>query len=225
MLLLMKYLANNNCQFCQKQFYVKELHRVDIAKFCSNACRFASRPQPVEKKCLTCGDKFLVHQCYIETKNYCSKQCRDFSNRNTIEKFLALIDIQKIDGQYDEESCWLWKGNIDDDQYGYLVFNYIGMRAHRAMYEIWYGEFDKNLLVCHTCDNPTCCNPFHLFLGTAQDNMDDMVKKGRQSKRGKRLSEKIKQEILSLKGTMKNSEISKKTNVSVRTIQKIFGYK
>jgi hypothetical protein len=62
---------------------------------------------------------------------------------------------------------------------------YIGgemVQTHRFVYESFYGEIPEGLFICHTCDNRVCINPEHLFLGTLQDNVSDMVAKDRQAK-------------------------------------------
>lgn len=63
--------------------------------------------------------------------------------------------------------------------YGMIKSNGVHQRAHRVAWEIENGPIPDGLLVCHRCDNRPCCNTNHLFLGTHQDNFDDMVAKGR----------------------------------------------
>jgi hypothetical protein len=80
--------------------------------------------------------------------------------------------------------CWIWKGYCPKPghpRYGYGVIKVAGKawRAHRYAYSISKGPIPPGTQVCHSCDNPPCCNPEHLWLGTAFDNMRDMVRKGR----------------------------------------------
>lgn len=79
--------------------------------------------------------------------------------------------------------CWLWGGLIDKDGYGRVSPKKHKLRnAHRLSYFFHKGDFDRSLFVCHTCDQPSCINPDHLFLGTVQENSDDMKNKKRQAR-------------------------------------------
>jgi hypothetical protein len=75
--------------------------------------------------------------------------------------------------------CIEWDGFKNKEGYGLLYHNGIQWRAHRLAYKNYYGDFDRKLLVCHKCDNPSCVNPKHLFLGTQKDNMQDKINKKR----------------------------------------------
>ena len=85
------------------------------------------------------------------------------------------------------ESCWLWTGHADEKGYG--LFHPAGRnqrRVPRIVYEVAHDVvLSEDALVCHNCpdgDNPACCNPDHLFVGTHADNRADCVQKGRQAK-------------------------------------------
>lgn len=82
-----------------------------------------------------------------------------------------------------EEGCWNWNGRIVAGGYGQLDYGGTALIATRVSYTLHKGEIPKGLMVCHTCDNRRCVNPDHLWLGTNQDNMDDMVAKGRSGPR------------------------------------------
>lgn len=81
--------------------------------------------------------------------------------------------------------CWEWAGVKNANGYG--VFCNKGDRlSHRISYSLLKGPVEKNLELCHTCDNPSCVNPNHLFKGTHQDNMRDMKLKARNRKKNSR---------------------------------------
>ena len=77
--------------------------------------------------------------------------------------------------------CWLWDGYVaPQNGYGLIAIgNRRMMRAHRFAWKLYRGPIPEGLWVLHRCDNPDCVRPDHLFLGTAKDNSQDMLRKGR----------------------------------------------
>ena len=96
-------------------------------------------------------------------------------------------DIQrfwsKVDRSGGPDACWPWTaGKFAGKDYGVFRAHGKNYRSHRFAYIAAHGPIPEGLLVCHRCDNPECCNPAHLWLGTPADNMADMVAKGRSLK-------------------------------------------
>jgi HNH endonuclease len=83
--------------------------------------------------------------------------------------------------QGDEDSCGEWQAATVGNGYGYFRHSDTMemVLAHRFCWEIHFGPIPEGLRVCHSCDNPPCCNPKHLFLGTVADNNEDKRRKGR----------------------------------------------
>ena len=80
--------------------------------------------------------------------------------------------------------CWEWTGATHGGGYGKFCYRaapkvMLQRTAHRISWEMLYGPVPDGLLVCHSCDNPPCVRPNHLFLGTHAANMRDMKQKGR----------------------------------------------
>jgi hypothetical protein len=79
-----------------------------------------------------------------------------------------------------KDKCWEWQGPTDSSKgYGRITTGGVIYSAHRLSYELHHRPLADNEYACHTCDNPICVNPNHLFAGTTQANHSDMVAKGR----------------------------------------------
>jgi hypothetical protein len=103
---------------------------------------------------------------------------------NTPEVLWSKIDVKT------EDECWNWKGYKNEDGYGRTWINDCGYYAHRVIYDLVYPNIitlsapkntDETGFILHTCDNPSCCNPKHLWVGNCSENIADKVKKGRSA--------------------------------------------
>lgn len=78
------------------------------------------------------------------------------------------------------DGCWEWTAGRHKYGYGKFSVGHSTVGAHKVAYELYVGLIPQGMHVCHTCDNPPCVRPDHLFLGTAQDNAQDCIRKGRK---------------------------------------------
>jgi hypothetical protein len=128
-------------------------------------------------------DKLLVRECFwIKNTENTYNKALPVSEINLssedIERFFRFVDKKEI------SDCWCWTGSKDKDGYGRIGFKIDNkkkmFRANRLAYFIENPADDQHSIVCHNCDNPSCCNPNHLFLGTSSQNSKDCRNKGRQ---------------------------------------------
>ena len=112
-------------------------------------------PSHVER-CPYCGSLFSTSNRH---RYCCSDKCRVLVNVNFS----------------DNNKCWPYAGSHDTCGYGKITLNGKEHKAHRFLWELHNGAIPKGMFVLHHCDNPPCCNPAHLYLGTNKDNVRDMV--------------------------------------------------
>lgn len=147
-------------------------------RFCSRTCASKSRRMlPPSMTCAFCGGPLKEGAHHWE--RYCSTTCSNRAKAAPLaERFWAKVAKS--------EGCWEWQGNQGRHGYGRLrSTSYHSVFAHRVAWELTYGPIPDGLEVCHKCDNPPCCRPDHLFLGTSAENLADMRAKGRGA-RGER---------------------------------------
>lgn len=88
-------------------------------------------------------------------------------------RFWQYVDVRKKD------ECWNWLGCLAiRGSYGQINEKGKLLKTHRVSYILQYGKIPKNKIICHKCGNPKCCNPFHLYAGTALDNIADAKRHG-----------------------------------------------
>ena len=113
-------------------------------------------------------------------RGYCKNHYRAFMKHGDSTHRENLRGVP-FDGRYHPDpdtGCWLWVGGVNSDGYG--TWSAHGeTKAHRGSWVMHNGGIPEGMHVLHKCDRPNCVNPDHLFLGTHQDNMADLRKKGR----------------------------------------------
>jgi len=133
-----------------------------------------------------------------------------------------ILDNIKIVG-----GCWEWQKCVTPLGYGHIRTNGITRLAHRESYKVFVGEIPAGLYVMHSCDNPCCCNPEHLLVGTTQDNTRDRQEKGRGASGEQCGASKLtERDVLSIRSRLalgeKQAPIAREYNLDPSTISSIY---
>lgn len=171
-------------------------------------------------------------------KGYCDKHYRRVLRRGDVNDYgsrrVAEGDaIERFHKKYEinESGCWMWTGGTRPNSKGvpyprHWTDDSESIGAHRFSFELVHGAIPQGMYVCHKCDTPLCVNPDHLFLGSHQDNMRDMVAKQRsftgrgEDKKGRsKLTNKQADQIRKM--SMSHSKIAAMFGVSAATVGRI----
>jgi len=130
----------------------------------------------------------------------------------------------KVDKTSSDKGCWLWTGAVKDTGYG--VFkpspHATVVKAPKYAWESTRGPVPKDKWLLHKCDDRRCCNPEHLYLGTHQDNMDDMKRRGRSKVPRLKVAESDRKTIRERYSSgASQTELAKEFGVGTRTIRRI----
>ena len=138
---------------------------------------------------------------------------------NSRERFWSKVDIRN------PNECWEWKAGRFIDGYGQFSKDNKSLHAHRVAWELTYGPIPKGMCVLHRCDNPCCCNPAHLWLGTIADNNADRDRKGRgNAPRGEQHGEsKLREfEVREIRrSSLPQTQLAQVYGVSYQTVSRI----
>lgn len=164
-----------------------------------------------------CGNMKVVLGYYLRRHLVGSCGCRQFfTDDQKLSRLVSRLNRRHIKT---ESGCWEWDGAaVDENGYCQIKIDNVCYYVHRVSYETFIGPIPNEMKVLHRCDNPPCINPEHLFLGTYQDNMNDMVKKDRQARGERHWKAKLTQ-----KEALKLIEMYATGEYSQKQLGEIFG--
>lgn len=121
--------------------------------------------------------------------------------------------------------CWTWLAGVDKNGYGQCqsakhAKELKVTRSHQLAFVVWNGKIPKGKIICHHCDNPTCCNPNHLYAGTWKNNVEDCIARGRYKNGAKKKFDHEK--IVSLHGKYTCEKVAEQFNCSFSLVCQIW---
>lgn len=188
------------CKACNKEYEIENWRKP--SSYCSRICQYSQ------------ASKWLLKTSF-KIKEATEKE-KKFRLEENFEKFV----IRK-------NGCWGWKGKFQKGYPQMTCRKSLGANlGHRASWLIHKGEIPKGISVLHKCDNPSCTNIDHLFLGTNEDNVNDMISKKRNPRGSKVGTSKLNEEnVKEIKMLIKLGEslscIANKFHVTVQAISLI----
>jgi len=178
----MKKCIKCNIEKDENEFYkqVNKKLRIGTCKKCHNEImtKWQKDNPDKAKKAWT---KFNRKRCKGRICEYCGQNYKIANS----QKGCSLKCRFELSHEKKENGCWHWlkaSRKRRKHKYGQISINGKHVSAHRFSYELHRGNVIDDLMVLHTCDNPICVNPEHLYLGNHQQNMNDMNQRGRGNK-------------------------------------------
>lgn len=143
-------------------------------------CNICGKPLSEHRDGLACRKACSVGGCEKPVKRHdtmCSMHRARLTRTGRLDRPGIVERIMRRSRR--EGACLLWKGNAVGIGYGRIRHDGQYVLAHRAIYAAHHGPIPEGMCVCHTCDHPACVEIAHLFIGTHEENMADMMQKGR----------------------------------------------
>lgn len=181
----------------------------------------------LQKNCESCGNTFHYSSSRRPNARFCSKKCLSKLTKHeqdakrkylweseTRDQYIEAMKIKFEKFVIRSSGCWDWAAYKNKQGYGIMLHRNKTLKAHRASYMIYKGDIPDGIFVLHACDNPSCANPEHLFLGNNLINMRDMAAKKRNKPRSKLLEHQIKTIKQLLKLGVSCAKIGRDYNVS-----------
>lgn len=179
-------------------------------------------PKTRPRVCENCSVTFIpkgTTRINPSSRRWCSSACKiAWWNKYKLERVMIRFHSKF---SIAHNGCWLWHGSKQRGYGQIRAFDRTQWRAHRLSWYLHFGVIPDGMFVCHKCDNPSCVNPGHLFIGTCLDNVRDSVLKGRNVM-GEACKRKLKEIDVSFMRKnwprLSYSKLAKRFNVTKRAI-------